>query len=121
MPLQVKDAGNNTVTVSSLPARSVTQVAAAQQIKDGAGYLNAYTFYNPNNQDIYINFYNALDTNVTPGTTPIAYQDRVQAMGTARLNVGYLEFTTGISVGCSVNANGTTDPTTPLEWSAAYV
>ena len=99
-------------------ALSNTDVA----VKVTAGRVYGYDFYNPNTTGAYIQFFNALIANVTPGTTVPTFSIFLPPLsGRDMYNTVPKSFATAITICATTTATGGTAPALPVEARVDYL
>lgn len=109
MGTQLNDEAGN----AEVPAVVVTGLTTPQDLRTSDARIYAWTFYNPNDEPIFLEFFNSLATNVTLGTTIPVVIVPIPAQKISNLSVALpiKGFGTAISAAAVIAPNGSTVPT----------
>ena len=97
-------------------------VATEVSVKTSRARLYGWHVYNPNSTDAYIQFFDALAANVTPGTTAPDFVLWVPALGGVdeEGDDKGVHFANGLTVIATTTSTGSTAPTTGLMVNLLY-
>ena len=91
-------------------------------VKASAGRVYGYDFYNPNTTAVYVQFFNALIANVTPGSTSPTFSLYLPPQtGRDMMRTVPLSFATAITICATTTATGGIAPTLPIEARVDYL
>lgn len=91
-------------------------------VKTSLGRIYGWDFYNPNSSDVYVNFYNALIANVTPGTTTPMFSLRIPANSGRDWNSTIpISMGAAITIAATTTQSGGAAPTSPIEAKVDFI